>query len=72
MMKEWLSVITENAIVIIEAMALLIIISGTIEAFINSRPTSSRHRSPPTAMPLAGSLRSRSFARSSIISWSAI
>jgi uncharacterized membrane protein len=32
-MKEWLIVITEHAIVIIDALALLIIVGGTLEAF---------------------------------------
>jgi uncharacterized membrane protein len=35
-MKEWLTVIAENAVVIIHAMALVIIIIGTIEAFLRS------------------------------------
>ena len=33
-MKEWLVLVTENAIVIIDALALVIIVVGTIEAFI--------------------------------------
>jgi uncharacterized membrane protein len=33
-MKEWLVLITENAIVVIDALALVIILVGTIEAFI--------------------------------------
>lgn len=32
-MKEWLTIITDNAVVIINAMALVIIAIGTIEAF---------------------------------------
>ena len=32
-MKVWLSVVTEHAIVIIDALALLIIVIGTLEAF---------------------------------------
>ncbi|HEX5471239.1 MAG TPA: DUF1622 domain-containing protein [Lacipirellulaceae bacterium] len=32
-MKEWLSVATENAIIIIDALALVIVVAGTIEAF---------------------------------------
>ena len=35
-MKEWLVLITENAIVIIDTLALVIIVAGTIEAFIRS------------------------------------
>jgi uncharacterized membrane protein len=35
-MKEWLTVIAENAVVIIHAMALVIIVIGTIEAFLRS------------------------------------
>ena len=35
-MKEWLTVIAENAVLIIHAMALVIIIIGTIEAFLRS------------------------------------
>jgi uncharacterized membrane protein len=35
-MKEWVSLVTENAIVIIGALASLVIVVGTIEAFINS------------------------------------
>ena len=34
-MKEWLVAITEHAIVIIDALALIIIIIGTLEAFFN-------------------------------------
>jgi uncharacterized membrane protein len=34
-MKEWLTFVTEYAIVIINALALVIIVVGTIEAFIN-------------------------------------
>ena len=34
-MKEWLSVITEHAVVIIDALALVIIVAGTLEAFVN-------------------------------------
>ena len=33
-MKEWLVILTENAIVIIDAMALVVIVLGTVEAFI--------------------------------------
>ena len=33
-MREWLTVITEHAVVVINAMALLMIVYGTIEAFI--------------------------------------
>ena len=33
-MKEWLSVITEHAVVVINAMALLLIVYGTVEAFL--------------------------------------
>ena len=33
-MKEWLTVATENAIVFIDALALLIIVIGTVEAFV--------------------------------------
>jgi uncharacterized membrane protein len=36
MMKEWLTVIAENAVLIIHAMALVIIVIGTIEAFLRS------------------------------------
>lgn len=36
MMKEWLNYVGEIAVVIINAMALLIIVLGTIEAFIRS------------------------------------
>lgn len=32
-MKEWLTFITEEAIVVIDALALIIIVAGTIEAF---------------------------------------
>ncbi|MGC1465308.1 MAG: DUF1622 domain-containing protein [Pseudolabrys sp.] len=32
-MREWLVIITENAIVIIDALALVIVVVGTIEAF---------------------------------------
>jgi uncharacterized membrane protein len=35
-MKEWLTVIAENAVMIIHAMALVIIVIGTIEAFLRS------------------------------------
>jgi uncharacterized membrane protein len=35
-MKEWLIVITEHAIVIIDALALLIIAVGTLEAFVKA------------------------------------
>ena len=35
-MKEWLTVIAENAVVVINAIALLIIIIGTIDAFLRS------------------------------------
>ena len=35
-MKEWLTVIAENAVLIIHAMALVIILIGTIEAFLRS------------------------------------
>ena len=34
-MKEWLTVATEHAVVIIDAMVLVLIVVGTIEAFIN-------------------------------------
>ena len=34
MMKEWLVVVTQNAVVLIDWMALIIIVVGTIEAFI--------------------------------------
>ncbi len=34
-MKEWLTVLTEYAVVIIDVMALLLIVLGTVEAFIN-------------------------------------
>jgi uncharacterized membrane protein len=34
-MKEWLIVATEYAIVVIDALALLIIVIGTLEAFVN-------------------------------------
>src|SRR5688572_3787717 len=33
MMKEWLVIITENAIVLIDILALIIVLVGTIEAF---------------------------------------
>jgi uncharacterized membrane protein len=33
-MKEWLILISENAIIVIDALALVIIVVGTIEAFI--------------------------------------
>lgn len=32
-MKEWLDFVTENAIVVIDIMALVIILAGTVEAF---------------------------------------
>lgn len=35
-MKEWLAFVTESAIVVIDAMALVIILVGTIEAFFSS------------------------------------
>jgi hypothetical protein len=35
-MKEWLTLVTEYAIVIIDALALVIIFVGTIEAFISA------------------------------------
>jgi len=35
-MKEWLTFIVENAVLIIHAMALVIIVIGTIEAFLRS------------------------------------
>jgi uncharacterized membrane protein len=35
-MKEWLTVIAENAVVVINAIALLVIIIGTIDAFLRS------------------------------------
>jgi uncharacterized membrane protein len=34
-LKEWLSISTEYAVVIIDAMALVIILVGTVEAFVN-------------------------------------
>jgi uncharacterized membrane protein len=34
-LKEWLTVATEHAVVIIDAMVLVLIVVGTIEAFIN-------------------------------------
>ena len=33
-MREWLAFVTENAIVVIDALALVIILVGTIEAFV--------------------------------------
>jgi len=38
-MKEWLAVATEYAIVVIDALALLIIVVGTLEAFVNGLRT---------------------------------
>jgi len=38
-MKEWLAVATEYAIVVIDALALLIIAVGTLEAFVNGLRT---------------------------------
>jgi len=38
-MKEWLAVATEYAIVVIDALALLIIVVGTLEAFANGLRT---------------------------------
>jgi uncharacterized membrane protein len=35
-MKEWLTIVTEQAIVVIDALALAIVLAGTIEAFISS------------------------------------
>jgi uncharacterized membrane protein len=35
-MKEWLSLLTEKTVIVIEAMALLVIAFGTVEAFIKS------------------------------------
>jgi uncharacterized membrane protein len=35
-MKEWLSLITENAILVIDTMALLVVAYGAIEAFIGA------------------------------------
>ena len=37
-MKEWLTLFTENAIVIIDAIALLVVFYGTVEAFIKALP----------------------------------
>ncbi len=34
-MREWLVVVTEQAVVVIDAMALLLIVIGTVEAFID-------------------------------------
>jgi uncharacterized membrane protein len=34
-MREWLTIITEYAIVVIDAMAMLIIVVGTVEAFVD-------------------------------------
>jgi uncharacterized membrane protein len=34
-MKEWLVVITEHAIIVIDALALIIVVIGTLEAFYN-------------------------------------
>jgi hypothetical protein len=52
-MKEWLTFVTEYAILVIDALALVIIVVGTIEAFIGSL----------TGTPLDGSRRSPSFSR---------
>ena len=38
-MKEWLAVATEYAIVVIDALALVIIVVGTLEAFVNGLRT---------------------------------
>jgi uncharacterized membrane protein len=35
-MKEWLTIVTEQAIVVIDALALVIVLAGTIEAFLSS------------------------------------
>jgi uncharacterized membrane protein len=37
-MEEWLAIITRHAVVVIEAMALVIIIFGTAEAFLKGLP----------------------------------
>lgn len=34
-MREWLAVVTENAIVVIDALALVIVVVGTIQAFVS-------------------------------------
>ena len=34
-MREWLMIVTEPAVVVIDAMALLVIVVGTVEAFID-------------------------------------
>jgi uncharacterized membrane protein len=35
-MREWFAVITENAVLIIDAMALIIIVFGTVQAFVGA------------------------------------
>lgn len=35
-MKEWLTIVTEQAIVVIDALALVIVLAGTVEAFVAS------------------------------------
>ncbi|MEJ1963743.1 MAG: DUF1622 domain-containing protein [Gammaproteobacteria bacterium] len=37
-MKEWLTLLTENAIIIIDGIALLLVFYGTIEAFVKALP----------------------------------
>jgi uncharacterized membrane protein len=50
MLKEWLVVITQNAVVVIDLMALVVILVGTVEAFIRggwvliSQPTGHEKR----------------------------
>ncbi len=55
-MKEWLTVIAENAVMIIHAMALVIILIGTIEAFLRSLCASSARRRAAArfVMPICG------------------
>ena len=50
-MREWLVLGTENAIVIIDALALLIIVAGTIEAFVGGLRLL---LSPPSSQAAAG------------------
>jgi hypothetical protein len=71
-MREWLIFATETTIVVIDAMALVVIVVGTVEAFVSGlrlmigrstngaeKRTSSRHRSPRTGRRLDGSPPSR-------------
>ena len=69
-MKELFTVASEHAILVVEALALVIIVFAAVEAFIKglramfSPPTSSNPPSRRAGSRLRGSVRSRSFGRS--------